>query len=55
MQVDKINEIYRIHDSICSLGLEHDELISVNPILEEELNDTEWPLYYHIQREGIVV
>jgi len=53
--VDKIREIDRIHDSIYSLGLEHDELISVNPLSEEELKDTEWPLYYHIQREGIKV
>ena len=54
-KVDKISEIDRIHDSIYFLGVEHDELISVNPLSEEELKDTKWPLYYHIQREGIKV
>lgn len=53
--INKISEIGKIHDSIYSLGLETGELISVNPISEKELNDTEWPLYYHIQREGIKV
>jgi predicted nucleotidyltransferase len=54
-EVDKMSEIGRIHDSIYSLGLERGELISVNPISEKEVKDTEWPLYYHIQREGIKV
>lgn len=54
-KVDKISEIDRIHDSIYFLGLEHGELISVNPLSEEELKDTEWPLHSHIQQEGIKI
>lgn len=54
-KVNKIKEIDKIHDLIYPLSLEYGELISVNPISTEELEDTEWPLYYHIKNEGIKV
>ena len=53
--VDKIKEIKRIHHSLYALTLEYGELISVTPISEKELNDTEWPLYHHIKNEGIKI
>ncbi len=52
-KVDKVKEIDKIHDLINPLSLEYGELISVNPISTEELEDTEWPLYYHIKNEGV--
>jgi len=54
-EVDKIKEIERIHDLIYPLALEYGEVISVNPISERELADTEWPLYEHIRKEGVPV
>jgi len=54
-RISKIKEIDKIHEIIYPLTIEYGELISVNPISEEELKDTEWPLYYHIQNEGIKV
>lgn len=54
-RIDKIKEIDKIHDVIYPLTIEYGELISVNPMSEEEIKDVEWPLYYHIQNEGITV
>ncbi len=53
--VDKSKEIDRIIDSIYLIGLKYDELISVNPISEDDIVDTGWPLYKHINKEGIKV
>lgn len=54
-KINKIKEIDNIHEIIYSLTIDYGELISINPMSEEELQDTEWPLYYHIQNEGIKV
>lgn len=54
-RINKIKEIDKIHDVIYPLTIEYGELISVNPMSEEEIKDVEWPLYYHIQNEGITV
>ena len=53
--VNRLAEIDRIHDLIYDLELQSTELISVYPISEEELGDTEWPLHAHIRQEGVVV
>lgn len=54
-RINKIEEIDRIHDIIYPLTIEYGELISINPMTEEEIQDIEWPLYYHVQNEGITV
>jgi len=53
--VNKAEEINKIHDAIYSLSLEYRQLISIYPLSEEELGDVEWPLHYHIRNEGIKV
>jgi hypothetical protein len=37
------------------LILETSELISVYPISEKEVENSVWPLYYHIRTEGIKI
>lgn len=54
-KVDKFQELDRLHDATYPLALEYEELISFYPISQEDLKDTEWPLHYHIQKEGIKV
>ena len=51
--IHKIEEIDRIYDSIYELMLECGELISILPVSEEEMKNRVWPLYYHIQNEGV--
>ena len=53
--VNKIEEIDKMHDILYPLLLEYGEFISVNPISTKELGDIQWPLYYHINNEGIRV
>lgn len=53
--VDKAEEISKIHDAIYPLSLEYRQLISIYPLSEEELEDVEWPLHYHIRNEGVKV
>lgn len=53
--VDVMKEIDRISDSLYMLELEYGELISVYPMSLEELEDTVWPLYYHIRTEGVKI
>jgi len=52
-KVSKTKEIDRICDALYDLELESGELISVNPLSEEDIEDLEWPLHYHIKTEGI--
>ena len=52
-RVDKTKEIDKICDALYDLELESGELISVNPLSEEEVEDLEWPLHYLIKTEGI--
>lgn len=54
-EVNKGKEIDRICDVIYPVELKYDELISVNPISEKDIDDTGWPLYKHINTEGIKV
>lgn len=54
-EVNKFKEIRRLTDATYGLMLEYGELISFYPISTEELADTEWPLHYFIQTEGIKV
>lgn len=54
-RVNKVNEIDRIGEELYDLMLETEELISVYPVSENELNSSEWPLYYHIRVEGIKI
>lgn len=54
-KVDKFQELDRLHDAMYPLAPEYEELISFYPISQEDLKDTEWPLHYHIQKEGIKV
>jgi len=53
--VNKAEEISKIHDAIYPLSLEYRQLISIYPLSEEELEDVEWPLHYHIRNEGVKV
>jgi predicted nucleotidyltransferase len=53
--VNKLEEISKIHDAIYSLSLEYGQLISIYPLSEEELEDVEWPLHYHIKNRGVKV
>jgi predicted nucleotidyltransferase len=52
-EVDKSLEHERSFDRIYELGLESNELISVWPMSEMELMESEWPLYYWIRTEGV--
>ena len=55
---DKVNqseELDRLHNTTYHLALEYGELISFYPVSEDEIQDTQWPLHYHIQEEGIKV
>ncbi|HHT9125439.1 MAG TPA: nucleotidyltransferase domain-containing protein [Candidatus Brocadiia bacterium] len=52
-KVDKVKELDRLCDALYDLELESGELISVNPLSEEEIEDLEWPLHYHIKTDGI--
>jgi uncharacterized protein len=52
-KVNKAKEINRIYDVIYDLILETDEMISINPISEKEMQNPVWPLYHHIRSEGI--
>ncbi len=54
-EVNKVKEIDRIYDVLYDLMLKTDELISVYPISEEEIENPIWPLYYHIRTEGIKI
>ena len=54
-EVAVMKEIDRISDSLYPLALEYGELISVYPMSREELEDTVWPLYYHIRTEGVKI
>jgi predicted nucleotidyltransferase len=53
--VDAVKEIDRIYDELYDLMLETGELISVYPLSEEEIEGSNWPLYYHIKTEGIKI
>lgn len=52
-RVNKAKEIDKIYDVLYDLMLETGELISVNPLSDEEIKNSIWPLYYHIRTEGI--
>lgn len=52
-RVNKTKEIDKIYDVLYDLMLETGELISVNPLSDEEIKNSIWPLYYHIRTEGI--
>ncbi|MBL7086626.1 MAG: nucleotidyltransferase domain-containing protein [Candidatus Cloacimonetes bacterium] len=51
--IDKIAEVEHIHDLIYDIECKSGEFVSVYPITEKELEDTEWPLNYHIKSQGI--
>ena len=53
--VDTIREMNRIHDDVYEIELESNELITVYPVAEEEFNNSIWPLYYHVKREGVKI
>lgn len=53
--VDKSKEIDLIYDELYDLMLETCELISVFPLSEEEIENSSWPLYYHIRTEGVKI
>jgi len=53
--VNKAEEISKIHDVLYPLSLEYGQLISIYPLSEEDLEDVEWPLHYHIKNEGVKV
>lgn len=54
-KVNKFKEIDRIYDAVYPLLLETGELISINPLSEEEVANSTWPLAYHIQKEGLKI
>jgi predicted nucleotidyltransferase len=54
-KVDKVKEIDRMGEVLYDLILETDELISVYPVSEDELNNSIWPLYHHIRTEGLKI
>ena len=51
--VNKFKEIDRISEVLYELELETGELISTVPMSLNEIENSSWPLYYHIQNEGI--
>ena len=54
-KVNKGKEIDKICDLLYDLELDTDELISVYPLSENELENSIWPLYQHIKKEGIKI
>ncbi|MFB0561366.1 MAG: nucleotidyltransferase domain-containing protein [Candidatus Lokiarchaeia archaeon] len=54
-QVDKAKEIDQVYDKLYDLMLETGELISVYPLSEDEIESSNWPLYYYIRTEGIKI
>ncbi len=52
-EVNKAKEIDRMYDVLYDLMLETGELISLYPLSEDEIENSIWPLYYHIRTEGI--
>jgi uncharacterized protein len=53
--VNKFQELDRLHDAVYPIALKYGELVSFYPISENEFSDTEWPLHYHIHKEGMKV
>ncbi len=51
-EIQRIKELTKIGDALDDLMIETDELISVYPLAETELDHPVWPLYKHI-REGM--
>lgn len=54
-RVNKSKEIDRIYDVLYALMLETGELISVYPLSDKEIDNSVWPLYYHVKMEGIKI
>lgn len=54
-EVNHFEELDKLHDSVYPLALKYGELISFYPVSEDEISDTEWPLHYYIQEEGLKV
>jgi len=54
-KINRTKEIDRMSEALYDLMLETDELFSVYPVSEDELNDSVWPLHYHIRTDGIRV
>lgn len=52
-KVNKSQEIDRMYDVLYDLMLDTGELISVYPLSAEEMENKNWPLYYHLKNEGI--
>lgn len=53
--VDTMKEMNKIHNDVYEIELETGELISVYPVAEEEFNNSIWPLYYHVKKEGVKI
>lgn len=54
-KVNKVKEIDKIYDVLYTLMLETGEVISANPISQEELKNSVWPLFYSIKKEGVKI
>ncbi|MCJ7458966.1 MAG: nucleotidyltransferase domain-containing protein [candidate division Zixibacteria bacterium] len=54
-KVNKGKEIDKICEVLYDLELDTGELISVYPLSENELENSIWPLYQHIKKEGIKI
>lgn len=54
-EVNRFKEIKRIVNAIYDIELEHDILISVYATTLDEYENSDWPLYYHIKNEGIIL
>ncbi len=52
-KVDKGKEIDEIYAFLYEIEVESGELISVNPLSQEEIENSRWPLYLHIKKDGI--
>ncbi len=53
--VNKFDELDRLHDAVYPLALKYGELVSFHPVSEDELSDTEWALHSYIHKEGVKV
>lgn len=52
-KIQRVKELSKIGDALDDLMIETDELISVYPMTETELDNPVWPLYKHIREEGV--
>ncbi len=51
--INPSKEVDKINDFISDLGLEYDEFITLLPLSLQEVENSIWPLYRSLRKEGI--